>query len=131
MFGLSFHFEDNTPRVATAARKGSFRSFGHAAAAIAKTARAKIETSDQPSAPGEPPHTRRGQLRRAIRYAQDKARDEAVIGPLASIVGESGAAHEKGEEFHGEDFDLRPFMLPALEDNLDRFTGDMTGSLSE
>ena len=131
MIGLSFQFDDRTPRVQSAARKGSFRNLGHAAAAISKDAKANIETSDEPSAVGEPPHTQARPapeghpLRRGQGPRGGRDRPAGVDG------GRVGAAHELGEEFRGEDFDERPFMLPALEDNLDRFAGGMAGSLGE
>ena len=83
------------------------------------------------SAPaGQPPHTHKGaQLRRAVRY--DATKEDAVIGPMASIVDEAGAAHELGGEFHGQIFDERPFMEPALEKNLDRFHSDWGGSIGD
>jgi hypothetical protein len=131
MIGLSVQIVEQFGRVKTAADKAGFRNLGHAAASLRKTAVGLIETSDEPSGVGQPPHTRSGQLPRAIRFDVDQRQQEAVIGPRASIVGEAGAAHELGEVFHGQDFDERPFMLPALEDNLDRFAGDWAGSIGE
>ncbi|MCI0361639.1 MAG: hypothetical protein L0211_24410 [Planctomycetaceae bacterium] len=131
MIGIDVQIVERFTRVKAAADRAAFRNLGHAAASISKTAKASIERSDEPSDPGQPPHSRRAQLPRAIRFDVDKGKQEAVIGPRASIVGESGAAHELGEVFHGQDFDERPFMLPALEDNLDRFASDWAGSIGE
>jgi len=131
MFGhIKAKIEDNTKAVAEAADKAAFRNFGHAAARISKDAKASIDRAKGPSAPGEAPHThKRVFLRRAIRYAAN--RDGAVIGPQHSIVGEAGAIHEFGETFKGAQYPERPFMEPALEQNLNRFAGEWQGSIGE
>lgn len=127
---MTAQIEDTTLRVTDAAERATFRNLGHAAARISKDAKASLVTALGPSDPGEPPHTHQGAfLRRAVRYAADK--EEAVIGPQASIVGESGRAHELGEDFHGQAFPERPFMGPALEANEDRFASDFAGSIGE
>src|SRR6186713_2725290 len=97
---------DQTKRVIAAAEKAAFRNFGHAAASISKDIKSTLETAEGPSDPGDPPHTHKGAyLRRAVRYAADK--EGAVIGTMASVVGEAGAAHEHGLNFHGQDFPER------------------------
>jgi phage gpG-like protein len=130
MFGAAVtKFLDHTKRVRDAADKAARRAFAKAAFRIFRDAQASIERSATPSAPGQPPHTRRGQLKRAIRYAADK--DGAVIGPLASMVGEAGAAHEFGGGFRGQDYPSRPFMAPALDRELDAFAGEFTGQITQ
>jgi hypothetical protein len=131
MFGLTIQLEDKTQRVKDAADQSSFRNLGHAAASIRKTAIESIVVAEGPSDPGTPPHTRRRQLKRAIKFDADKAAESALIGPEASIIGEAGAAHEFGGEFRGEDYPDRPFMEPALESNLDRFASEWAGSIGE
>ena len=131
MFGLTFQLDDQTNRAKDAAEKTSFRNLGHAAASIRKTAIESIIVAEGPSEPGTPPHTRRRQLKRAIKYDVDKAAESALIGPEASIVGEAGAAHEFGGEFRGEEYPERPFMEPALEANVDRFASEWAGSIGE
>ena len=131
MLGMSVKVEDRTKRVEKATEKAAFKNIGHAAAAISKTAKQSIQVSPDPAPAGQPPHTRRRQLNRAIRYHVDKQKQEAVIGPQASVVGEAGAAHEFGETFHGQDFQERPFMWPALEKNVDRFGSSFKGSIGE
>jgi phage gpG-like protein len=121
-------FVDHTKRVRDAADKAARRAFAKAAYRIFRDAQASIERSKEPSAPGTPPHTRRGQLKRAIRYDADK--DGAVIGPLASMVGEAGAAHEFGGESRGGTFPERAYMAPALERELDQFAGEFSGSIT-
>lgn len=132
MFGMSVKLEDLTRNVVKATDRAAFRNFSHAAARISKDVKASIEKDDDPSEPGEPPHTRgRGghNLRGAIRF--DATKEDAVIGPLASYVGQAGAAHEFGGEFRGQTFPARPFMEPALLANLDRFANEWEGSIGE
>ena len=131
MISLAVQIVDQVSRVQKAADTAGYRNLGHAAASLRKTAVASIERSDEPSDPGEPPHTRRGQLPRAIRFDVDRTKQEAVIGPRASVVGEAGAAHEFGEEFRGTDYDERPYMGPALDVSLDRFASDWAGSIGD
>lgn len=132
MFGLNIKTTNEMDKVAKAAERAAFRNLGHASNRIMKDARESIDTNEEPSAAGSPPHTKakRGQnLRSAIRY--DANKDDAYIGPIASAVGEVGRAHELGEEIHGQEFDERPFMLPALTKNLDRFHKDWKGAIVE
>ncbi len=116
-----------------AADKAAFRNFGHAAASIRKDAAASIKRSHKPSRRGQPPHTRRGkgnaQLKRSLRFAANK--EGAIIGPRHSFVGESGAAHELGQTFRGQQFDERPFMGPALERAAKRMGSDWKGTIGE
>jgi phage gpG-like protein len=103
--------------------------FAKAAFRIMRDAQASIQRSTTPSAPGSPPHTKRGQLKRSIRY--DATKDGAVIGPLASMVGTSGEAHEFGGSFRGGSFPERPYMNPALLRELDKFTGEFSGQIGQ
>ncbi len=101
-------------------RRVNIESLGHAGGAIRLAARRSIHKGPKPSAPGTPPHTRRGQLRRAILYAVEKREQRVVIGPAYEIVGPSAMAHEFGGRFRHERYDRRPFMEPALEKIKDR-----------
>ena len=130
MFGLKLKVLDLTKRVKNAAERAGFRNFGHAAASLRKDAIASIENSPVPSDPGEPPHTRRRRLLpRAIRYAVDK--QGAVVGPVASVAGEVGQAHEFGGRYMEQNYPERPFMFPALERAAPRFAGEWRGSVGE
>lgn len=142
MIGLTFQFIDELHRVTAAVERTAFKNVPHAAASIRKAAIASIEPSDEPSPPGTPPHTRRrvsrksgkvlsGYLQRAIAFDYDARTMVAVIGPRASIVGESGKAHEFGGEYKGGTFPQRAFMGPAMDKNLDRFASDWAGSVGE
>jgi hypothetical protein len=101
-------------------KQANFKYLGHAGAALRLTARRSIRTRQKPSPPGTPPHTRRGQLRRAIAYSLDKQRQVVVIGPERDAVGKSGSAHEFGGRYRRELYPKRPYMGPALEKIQDR-----------
>jgi len=96
-----------------AAKHASIKSFGHAGALIRKVARQSVKRSAAPAEAGDPPHTRKGKLKRAILYAVEK--DSVVIGPDVGVVGTSASAHEFGGHYKREQYPKRPFMGPALE----------------
>jgi hypothetical protein len=141
MIGARVKIVNQTEQVAKRLRKSSVRLVGHAAASLRKRAIASIQPAEGASEPGQPPHTRPGkvsrktgkarpgQLQRAIVYAHDKQMNVAVIGPRASVVGETGAAHEFGGDFRGEDYPERPFMGPALDVTEEAFGNSFDGSL--
>jgi hypothetical protein len=116
-------------KVSSAARKGSITSLGHAGAAIRLQARHSIRKSPKPSAPGTPPHTRRGRIRNAIKYAVINAVPSVLIGPDVQVAGTSGSAHEFGGRYRDENYDRRPFMGPALEKTKDRLPPMWAGSV--
>jgi phage gpG-like protein len=117
----------NLEKIQEAADRAQRGAFARAAFQIRKTAMDSIQTGREPSAPGQPPRTRRGQLRRAILYHADVT--GAVIGPRESIVGTAGEAHEFGGEHRGTQFPERPFMAPALEEHVADFAGEFSGSI--
>ncbi len=130
MIGFDVKIKDDTKKIEKAVEKAAFKNFGHAAARISKDMKESLVTATGPSPPGSPPHTHRGaHLRRAVRFAADDY--GAVIGPMESIVGEAGAAHEHGGEFRGANYPERPFAEPALMKNIDRIAGDWKGSIGE
>ena len=105
-------------KVLAKAKNAAVKSLAHAAAGIRLIARRSIRRSPNPSAPGTPPHTRKGRLKGAILYSVDQASESAVIGPSHQGVGTSGSAHEFGGMYKGERYDKRPFMGPALQKEL-------------
>jgi phage gpG-like protein len=127
MIGMALKIIDETEQVKQAVDKSTYKNLGHAAASIRKDANATIERSPEPSRPGRPPHTRRGQAKRALRYAVEN--DMAVIGFSASVVGEAMAAHEFGGQYKGEDFPERPTMGPTLEKDADKLPGFWSGEV--
>ena len=110
-------------------RRASIRNLFKGAFAVRKEAQESIETSDTPSEPGEPPHTKRGQFRKAILYAVDKPAMTAYIGPSARLIGPSGRAHEKGGTFRGQRYPKRPTMAPALDRKRSSLAGVWEGSV--
>lgn len=130
MIQLDFKITDKLHKIPPAADDGNFRGFGHAAAKIRKTAFGLIRTGKQASSPGAPPRTRRRRLlKKSLRF--DANKDGAVVGPRHSIVGESGAAHEFGESYKGQDYPERPFMSTAFEQNLNRIPDEWEGAIGE
>ncbi len=113
-------------KVIAAAKRANITSLGHAGAATRLAARKSITKAKGASAPGKPPHTRRGRLRNAIKYALASDKQSVVIGPDYAVAADSGAAHEFGGNYRRQNYDRRPFMGPALEkvkDRLPRFWG--------
>ena len=117
-------------RVRKAVAKGNFESLNRAGAAVRLTARRSIRRSKKPSAPGKPPHTKKGAMRRAIMYSVEQARSSVIIGPAAAMVGDSGKPHEHGGKYKGVRYAKRPFMGPAvtkLKSRLPRFWSASVG----
>lgn len=148
MFGLDFKFENNMQAVRKAADRAVVRNLKITAFAIRKTSIESIQAAPpgQASQPGTPVNTRArgviksgknkgkkrlGQVQRAITYDVDANAMNAVIGPRASVVGESMKAHEFGEEFKGERFSQRPTMGPALDKNTSLFANSFQGSIGQ
>ena len=119
----------NRKRVSAAAKRANITNLGHAGAAIRLAARHSIRKAKGPSAPGTPPHTRKGRIKSAIKYAVTPGRQSVVIGPDYEVAADSGAAHEFGGRFRNENYDRRPFMGPALEKTKDRLPRMWAGSV--
>jgi len=117
-------------KVSGAVERAKFENFRHAGFRISKDAKASIKKSGEPSEPGQPPTTRgKGghNLRGAIFTNADK--ESVIVGPRASFVGDAGHAHEFGAPRGSDEFSERPFMLPALLNNIDRFAADWQHSI--
>lgn len=131
MFGLDVKTLFDPKPVVSEIDKANRRILRKRIFEISKDAKASITTSDEPSEAGEPPHTRgeRGQnIRSAVRY--DAGPDDAISGPIFSMVGEVGRALEFGEEFHGEKYEARPLMFLALNRNVPAFGQDYSGAMN-
>ncbi len=115
MSGMRVKTQLDAKKVMAAARKSSITSLGHAGAAIRLAARRSIRKSEKPSSPGSPPHTRKGRLRNAIKYAVEATLQSVLIGPDVVVAGTSGKAHEFGGHYRREQYPRRRFMGPALE----------------
>jgi len=146
MFGMTSRSAFEGGKVRDAASRANFANLTHAAAAIRLTARHSIRKAPkargrdakgrfksagktQPSMPGSPPHTRKGQLKRAILYAVERKKQYAVIGPAYEMMGTAASAHEFGGRFRGQRYPRRPFMSPALRENLPRLSKLWAGSV--
>lgn len=128
--GVKAKIEPEFGKVEKKVKQANFANLSHAAAAIRLIARRSIRRKKKASAPGQPPHTRKGQLKRAILFAVDKAAGVAVIGPSAEVVGDSAQAHEKGGRFRRQNYPRRPTMGPALDKSKDRLPGFWQSSVS-
>lgn len=106
---------DRIQRAVDKARAGSLYAVGYLISTIAK---GKISRSRDRSPPGQPPATRRGLLRRAIRYAVSDDKRSVVVGPTHQMVGTAGKAHEFGGRYKRQRYPKRPFMGPALQEAL-------------
>jgi hypothetical protein len=100
-------------KVRDAAKRGTITSLGHAGAAIRLQALHSIRKGKKPSPAGSPPHTRKGRLRNAIKYALTTSKPSVVIGPDYAVAADSGSAHEFGGKFRRERYNKRPFMGPG------------------
>lgn len=116
-------------KLKAAAKRGNITSLGHAGAAIRLAARHSIKKAKGPSASGTPPHTRKGRVRNAIKYAVTAGKQSVVIGPDHAVAADSGSAHEFGGRYRQENYDKRPFMGPALQKVKDRLPPMWAGSV--
>ena len=119
--------------VKRAAEKGTFRSLGHAAAAIRKTAIRLITVVKKgtPSKPGEPIHSKTGRAKKSILFGVDRGQQEAVIGFNAAWMKDSMDPHEHGGVYKGGNYPARPTMGPALQANLVRFAASWKDSIED
>ena len=146
MLGFNFKFIDETKAVKSAVDRAAIRSMKVAAFAIRRDSIESIQPAPRgvPSAAGSPVHTRTrgivksgkrkgqkrlGQVQRAIVYDVDSSAMTAVIGPRASVVGQSMEAHEKGGSYKGTTYAARPTMGPALTKNQTLFGNSFAGSI--
>lgn len=87
---------NTTRKVLDAARRAEVKVLAKQAAFIRGIAMRSIGTSKDPAPAGHQPHTKRGQLRKAIRFDVDRSAAFAYIGPTASAIGRIGHTHEFG-----------------------------------
>lgn len=137
-------------KVLTKEKKGKAKSLKHAGAIIRKAAQQSLTPGNgKPSRPGNPPHSQSGTLKKSILFDVD-ADGVLVIGPAKRSYGFYGNIHEHGGSFvvgqkkrgrkfkDGGDrkgrkmnFPKRPFMKPALENNLDKLPLSFQGRIFE
>lgn len=99
------------------AAKASVDVLRRMGAYIRRVAQSKVRQSRNPSQPGEPPHTRRGALKRGILFGVDRRTNSVVVGPSIRFVGTSMQAHEFGGGYKKERYPKRPLMGPSLRES--------------
>ena len=99
------------------AAKASVDVLRRMGAYIRRAAQSKVRQSRNPSQPGEPPHTRRGALKRGILFGADRRTNSVVVGPSVRFVGTSMQAHEFGGGYKRERYPKRPLMGPSLRES--------------
>jgi len=99
------------------AAKASVDVLRRMGAYIRRVAQSKVRQSRNPSQPGEPPHTRRGALKRGILFGVDRRTGSVVVGPSIRFVGTSMQAHEFGGGYKRERYPKRPLMGPSLRES--------------
>ncbi len=129
---------DQGERLAKAFRHAAHNALRRLGFLIRGTAQKSIEDVPGPSRPGTPPHTHSharfskkgkpkkgsGILPGAILYAEIEPMG-IVVGPSARLAGTVGAAfeHEGTISFRGEKYEPRPFMSPALAQEIRKLPG--------
>ena len=116
------------------AERGNIDSLYKAAGYVRKTARSMIKRrgkgkKTQHSAPGKPPRTKNGRLKRSMRFAVEAKKQRAIIGPTYEGMGGSAAAHEFGGTHKGDRFPARPFMGPTNQITADKLPEKWRGSI--
>lgn len=85
---------------------------------VRMVARRKVKSSDRPSTPGSPPHSKTGALKRGVLFGLEKREKRVVVGPGFKFVGTSASAHEFGGRYKKERYPKRPLMGPALRESI-------------
>ena len=85
---------------------------------VRTVARRKVKTSDKPSPPGSPPHSKTGALKRGLLFGVEKREKRVLIGPGFKFVGTSASAHEFGGKYKKERYPKRPLMGPSLRESI-------------
>lgn len=112
---MKCRIEFDERRILIAVRNGNNIALRRAGAYVRKAARNQVSASDRASAPGTPPHTRRGLLKNSLLFGVEKKKQSVVIGPAESIIGTAMAAHEFGGLYRKRRYPKRPLMGPTLE----------------
>jgi hypothetical protein len=87
---------DELKRVRQGTKSAAITNLNQAGAYVRGIAKRSIKVAADASAPGKPPHSRKGRLKKSIRFAVEQERQRAVVGPPASEVGKIGRTHEFG-----------------------------------
>lgn len=87
LVGMAAKTKMDARAVKAAARAATIRTLPRAGSYIRGIARRSIRRRQKPSSPGSPPHTRTGNIKRAIRYDLGPARESVAIGPARENAG--------------------------------------------
>ena len=107
---MSKQFQFFTKELLDATDKGTKRALSKFGAFVRQRAKSSIRKRKKISAPGSPPSSHTGKLKRAIFFGFDKERNSVVVGP---VLFSSTNAPEKLEKGVGG-YRARPFMTPAF-----------------
>ncbi len=102
-------------RVLVAVRDANYKALRRVGAYIRKSARNRVTQSSKSSAPGTPPNTRQGLLKRSLLFGVEKKKESVVIGPAEKFIGTAMVAHEYGGKYRKRRYPKRPLMGPTLE----------------
>ena len=100
-----------------------------AGAYVRRVAQRKVVTSPKRSLPGQPPHSRRGLLKRGLLFGVERDGKSVLVGPGFSFVGESMSAHEFGGKYRKERYPKRPLMEPSLKESAPHLAKMWDGSV--
>ncbi|MGN1121725.1 MAG: hypothetical protein ACI4RV_05105 [Eubacteriales bacterium] len=102
-------------RIFALVKRANLTGLRRAGAYVRKAARNQVSTSENSSAIGSPPNTRRGLLKNSLLFGVEKQRSTVVIGPAETIIGTAMQAHEFGGRYKKQRYPKRPLMAPTLE----------------
>ena len=114
---MASEVEFDAEGLAAKVAKASVEVLKRMGAYVRTVARRKVRTSDRPSTPGTPPHSRTGALKRGILFGVEKRQQSVIIGPSEKFVGTSMTAHEFGGAYKRERYPKRPLMGPSLKES--------------
>ena len=97
--------------------KASLAVLRRMGAYVRRAAQHKVRSSEKPSPPGTPPHSKTGALKRGILFGVDRRTNSVVVGPSVRFVGTSMQAHEFGGGYKRERYPKRPLMGPSLRES--------------
>jgi len=127
--------------VTSAVDRATRRVFSRFGAFVRRTARSSIRKRKKPSAPGQPPSSHKGLLKRFIFFGYDRTKKSVVIGPVRL----TGAGRGKAPsllEYGGAGtvrvrrrrkrarYKARPFMGPAYEKEKPQLPAMWQGSVN-
>ena len=112
---MKVHIEFDENRILIAVKSGNIAALRRAGAYVRKSARNKVSQSPKASAPGTPPNTRSGLLKKSLLFGVEKQRQSVVVGPAEKFIGTSMKAHEFGGIYRKRRYPKRPLMGPTLQ----------------